>query len=44
MSTRAERKKQRYAEDPEYRGQVLAANHRYSTAHRVVEMGSGALQ
>jgi hypothetical protein len=34
MTTRAERKRQRYAEDPEYRSRVLATNHRYSTAHK----------
>jgi hypothetical protein len=34
MTTRAERKRQRYAEDPDYRSRVLATNHRYSTAHK----------
>jgi hypothetical protein len=34
MSARTERKRQRYAEDPEYRSRVLATNHRYSTAHK----------
>jgi hypothetical protein len=34
MSARNERKRQRYAEDPEYRSRVLATNHRYSTAHK----------